>query len=307
MSDPSLLVAVLAQAQLNQDLVTKPQPPITPSFLPKPNKAKLLYPPVRPHPDNRPEPLHPIEFSTPLSMAPKSGSQLYHQRLAALRAGKLYTRLPSNSFRSFWSRATQEPSYTQWRWLLAQEASSVTKGQGDNRLGILLGDSITLWFPSDRLSSSQFWLNQSISGETTREILQRLSDFSGTRPSEIYLMAGINDLKQGIPEVEILSNLRQIMRQLKQTHPRAQIIVQSILPTDVSIPFGDRVWWLNQELESIAVQEGAFFLDLYSHMADESGNLRRELTTDGLHLNVSGYQVWQEVLLRTGIAIARNS
>jgi lysophospholipase L1-like esterase len=174
-------------------------------------------------------------------------------------------------------------------------------------LGILLGDSISLWFPSDRLPSSQLWLNQSISGETTRDILQRLSDFSRTRPSVIYLMAGVNDLKQGIPEAEILFNLRQILRRLKQTHPKTQLVVQSILPTDAALSFGDRVWWLNQQLAALAEQEGTVYLDLYSHMADTSGSLRRELTTDGLHLNANGYQVWQEVLLQTGTTIARSN
>lgn len=308
MSDPSLLAATLAQAQLNQALATRSQPPAATQSQAESNGAKLLNPPLPPQPDIRPEPpSQPIEFSPPLPAPPQTGSQLYHQRLAALRAGRLYTRLPGHSFRSVWSRASRQPSYTQWRRLLAQEARVATGGQGNNRLGILLGDSISLWFPSDRLPSSQLWLNQSISGETTRDILQRLSDFSRTRPSVIYLMAGVNDLKQGIPEAEILFNLRQILRRLKQTHPKTQLVVQSILPTDAALSFGDRVWWLNQQLAALAEQEGTVYLDLYSHMADTSGSLRRELTTDGLHLNANGYQVWQEVLLQTGTTIARSN
>lgn len=61
---------------------------------------------------------------------PASGPQLYQQRRASLQAGRLYTRLPSNSFRSAWANATQQPNSAQWQLLLAAEARAVTVGQG---------------------------------------------------------------------------------------------------------------------------------------------------------------------------------
>ncbi|NJR64697.1 MAG: hypothetical protein HC772_04235 [Leptolyngbyaceae cyanobacterium CRU_2_3] len=49
---------------------------------------------------------------------PTSGSQLFQQRWAALRTGKLYTRLAVDSFRDAWINATEKPSYQQWVSLL---------------------------------------------------------------------------------------------------------------------------------------------------------------------------------------------
>jgi lysophospholipase L1-like esterase len=241
--------------------------------------------------------------STPQStIAPTSGSQLYLQRVAALKAGKLYTRLPSNSFESLWAKGTttgtplQQPTHEQWKLLLEQEAKAVAKGQGSNRLAILVGDSLSLWFPSQWLPYGQLWLNQGISGENSGQILKRLSAFAKTRPDTLYVMAGTNDLRQGVSDRVILDNIRQIVRRLRSNHPEAQVVVQSILPTRLSAIPNQRIYNLNQQIAAIAQQEGTGFLNLYSLFADEQGQLQQDLTTDGIHLTRRGYQVWQEAL-----------
>ncbi|MDX2228005.1 MAG: GDSL-type esterase/lipase family protein [Leptolyngbyaceae cyanobacterium bins.349] len=232
---------------------------------------------------------------------PRSGSQLFSQRQAALTHGQLYTQIPPHSLSAAWVHAVQQPTYEQWRSLLAQEAIQVKNA---NQLGIVLGDSLSLWFPSDRLPPSRLWLNQSISGDTTSGILRRLPTFAHTRPQIIYLMAGVNDLKQGASDQTILQNLRQIIQHLRRTHPQAQIVTQSILPTR-SLPVSNqRIANLNRQLQAIARQQGAYYLDIYSQMADRNGNLRPELTTDGLHLNAKGYDIWQAALNQADTYIA---
>lgn len=254
----------------------------------------------------QPESLPVNSFSQPL-LKPRSGVQLYVQRIAALRSGRLYTRLPVGSFREVWQNASGQPSYEQWRRLLSQEAKAVARGQGNNRLAILLGDSLSLWFPTDRLPADHLWLNQSISGDTTRGILRRLDEFAGTRPDVIYLMAGVNDVKVGIPEAETQANLRKIVQRLRRTHPRARIVVQSILPTRVSRIPNPRIERINDYLQAIVRSSGTTYLDLYSHMLDYDGYLQRSYTTDGLHLNETGYLAWEEELRRTSQRLAQRS
>ncbi|MEQ9356821.1 GDSL-type esterase/lipase family protein [Coleofasciculus chthonoplastes] len=231
------------------------------------------------------------------NISPKSGTQLYYQRLAALNRGQTYTRLPADSFQSVWSKATlAKPTHTQWKQLLAEEAKAMARGQGNNRLSILVGDSLSLWFPTANLPSGQFWLNQGISGENSSQILERLSAFSQTRPDTIYVMAGTNDLRQGVRDRVILDNTRQIIQRLRQNHPQAQIIVQSILPTRLPAIKSDRIRNLNQHIAAIAQQEGAGYLNLHRLFVNNQGQMQRELTTDGIHLAKRGYAVWQEAL-----------
>lgn len=230
-------------------------------------------------------------------ISPKSGTQLYYQRFAALNRGQTYTRLPADSFQSDWSKSTlAKPTHTQWKQLLAEEAQAMAKGQGNNRLSILVGDSLSLWFPTENLPGGQFWLNQGISGENSSQILERLSAFSQTRPDTIYVMAGTNDLRQGVRDRVILDNTRKIIQRLRQNHPQAQIIVQSILPTRLNAIPSDRIRNLNQQIAVIAQQEGAGYLNLHPLFVDNQGQMQKALTTDGIHLARRGYAVWQEAL-----------
>lgn len=262
--------------------------PFTPILIPNPAQAAT------------PQETNPQVITT---LSPTSGSQLYLQRIAALKVGKLFTRLSADSFQSVWTKgsnakvsALPKPTHEQWKHLLAQEAKAVVKGQGSNRLSILLGDSLSLWFPSQQLPAAQLWLNQGISGENSGQILRRLSAFSQTRPDTIYVLAGINDLRQGVADEVILNNLRQIVQNLRRDHPQSQIVLQSILPTRWSAVGNDRIRNLNQQIAAIAKQEGAGYLNLHSLFVDGQGQMRPELTTDGIHLANRGYEVWQEAL-----------
>ena len=112
---------------------------------------------------------------------PDSGSQLYVQRRLALQSGRSSTRLSPDAYADQWSQASRPPTYQDWQRLLAQEARAIAGGQGNNRLEVVVGDSFGLWLPPDMLPRDRLWLNQSISGDTTAGILQRISAFANTR------------------------------------------------------------------------------------------------------------------------------
>ncbi len=197
-------------------------------------------------------------------------------------------------------------NYQQWLDILQQEAQVVAQQPPEN-LSILVGDSLSLWFPPEMLPEDRNWLNQGISGESTAGLLKRLDLFDNTQPEVIFVMIGINDLIGGVSDQVILENQRKILTYLRKNHPQAEIVVQSILPHGdetatwegreqlLTIP-NSRILQLNQELEKTAAKVGVQYLDLYSLFTNQEGNLRSELTTDGLHLNPTGYLVWRTAL-----------
>lgn len=196
--------------------------------------------------------------------------------------------------------------YQTWVNILKQEAEVAARKKPRN-LTILAGDSLSLWFPSELLADNKTWLNQGISGEKTAGLLKRLNLFDKTTPETIFVMIGINDLIAGVSDGIILENQRQTMTYLRKKHPKAQIVIQSILPHQgeqatwegkeklLAIP-NSRIRKLNQQLQTIAAKEGVKYLNLYPLFADKQGNLRSKLTTDGLHLNPNGYLVWSSAL-----------
>ncbi len=303
---PSLFFQTVANRQTVATAeITAPEfsqrPPVpAPQLSPKPPPAALLSQlaiPLPPgaslSPQTNPDSL---AYSRTGTRKPATGAQLYHQRLAALSYGQIYTRLPPDSYWSLWAKAREQPTYEDWKDLLEQEAGAIAHGQGSNLLSILVGDSLSLWFPPPQLPSGRLWLNQGISGDTAGGVLSRLSAFSQTNPHTIYIMAGINDLRRGESDRAILWNFQQIVRKLRREHPHSLIVVQSILPTRLLDIPNSRIRNLNRQIAAIAYLEGASYLDIYIYFTDERGELRPELTTDGLHLNPFGYGLWQWAL-----------
>ncbi|MEM6752895.1 MAG: SGNH/GDSL hydrolase family protein [Cyanobacteria bacterium P01_C01_bin.38] len=199
--------------------------------------------------------------------------------------------------------------YQKWVNILKQEAEVAAQKKPRN-LTVMAGDSLSLWFPSELLPDDKTWLNQGISGEKTAGLLERLNLFDKTTPESIFVMIGINDLIAGVNDKTILENQRQILNYLRKKHPKAQIVVQSILPHQgeeatwegkeklLAIP-NSRIRNLNQQLRTIAAEESVKYLNLYPLFADKQGNLKSNFTTDGLHLNPNGYLVWSSALQLT--------
>ncbi|MGB3508506.1 MAG: GDSL-type esterase/lipase family protein [Microcoleaceae cyanobacterium] len=197
-------------------------------------------------------------------------------------------------------------TYEQWVDQLQREAIAAAENRPE-RLTLLVGDSLSLWFPSKLLPQDRTWLNQGISGESSAGLLKRLYLFDSTRPETIFLMIGVNDLIHGADDRTILANQTRIIRQLRYVHPRSQIVIQSILPHS-----GEAATWegrerlleisnsrirkINRSIKALADSEGAFFLNLHPLFADSQGFLRPDLSTDGLHLNNEGYQVWSTAI-----------
>lgn len=197
-------------------------------------------------------------------------------------------------------------TYQQWVDQLRREASAMAS-HSPQRLTVLAGDSLSLWFPSELLPSDRTWLNQGISGETSAGLLKRLKLFDITAPETIFVMIGINDLIRGMDDTTLLNNYREIIRDLVWVHPDAQIVVQSILPHSgknanwegrerLLKVSNERIRTLNEELKIIAQEENVYYLNLHPLFTDEEGNLKPELSTDGLHLNQQGYLVWSSGL-----------
>ncbi|NJN22468.1 MAG: lysophospholipase [Leptolyngbya sp. RL_3_1] len=215
---------------------------------------------------------------------------------------------PSSSLLESQLGDRQYLTYQQWVDLLRQE---VIAAQAAPRLTVLLGDSISLWFPPHLLPGRRTWLNQAISGERSDGLYQRLPDLDDATIETIFLMVGINDLLAGVPEDQLVQNLEDTVAYLRRQHPNADIVVQSILPHGaeqatwegrdrlLALPNG-RIQSVNTALAKIAAEAGADYLDLYPLFANGEGALRADLSTDGLHLNERGYLVW-----RTAIALFR--
>lgn len=161
---------------------------------------------------------------------------------------------------------------------------------------VFLGDSITeqgvweQWFPE--LPT----LNRGIGGNAIYQVLERL-DNAIVSPRAISLLIGTNDLHglgRSADVGEIATEMRDLVRRIREKAPTAPLLVNSVLPR--SAYFAARIRSLNARYRQVSIDEGAAYVDVWPALAGPDGAIRRAYTSDGLHLSGEGYRAWAEVL-----------
>ena len=112
-------------------------------------------------------------------------------------------------------------------------------------------------------------------------------------------------LRKGATDKVILVNSSRIIYNLRRKHPTSKIIVQSILPVRSQKILNGRIRHINAQLAIIAEKQGVNYLNIHNWFTDTDSNLRPELTTDGLHLSLAGYQIWQFALEQIEYRVAQ--
>ncbi|NLI94109.1 MAG: hypothetical protein GX434_18500 [Peptococcaceae bacterium] len=174
---------------------------------------------------------------------------------------------------------------------------------------IFLGDSITQRGSWSEYFPGLFVRNRGIDGDGTENILHRLDPVVNGCPSKIFLLIGINDLAAQFDNEKILANYEKIILTIQEKTPKTKIYAGSILPvnsyklkdilereTNTTIPITNQnIQALNTRLQTLCEKNRVIYIDYYTHVI-EAGELKPELTKDGLHLNSDGYIVLSTVL-----------
>ncbi len=164
---------------------------------------------------------------------------------------------------------------------------------------VFLGDSITdLWRLNEYFSERDF-VNRGISGQVTDEMLARVeADVVALKPAAMLLLGGTNDIGRGVALTTIENNLKAIA-ELAQSHGIRPIIA-SVLPVSADrLPTHplEATRALNAWIKNLCSQRDYIYVDYYAATADPSGNLRADLSDDGLHPNGLGYRVMAPIAL----------
>ena len=163
---------------------------------------------------------------------------------------------------------------------------------------VFFGDSITCDGNFDELFPALRVVNLGVYGDTLEQLLYRVPLVKAENPARIFLLGGINSLQPDNVE-KCLDRYAELLDELRTACPRAQIIVESVLPVAEELdPDGrenDAVRRFNAGIEKLAGERGCAFADLYAVYVKD-GALDPALTRDGLHLNFNAYGPWAEAV-----------
>ena len=166
---------------------------------------------------------------------------------------------------------------------------------------VFLGNSIT-WGGKDwskRLKYPNI-RNRGIGGDVTDGVLARIDEITYFKPKAVFLLIGINDLwnnnNPNDPSVEyIANNIIQIAQVINTETPKTKIYVQTVLPIEKE-QYKTSILKVNEIIKANEKENSYQIVDLFSIFVNENGLIRKELSTDGIHLNEMGYDAWVEFI-----------
>ncbi|MBD5234260.1 MAG: sialate O-acetylesterase [Bacteroidales bacterium] len=185
-----------------------------------------------------------------------------------------------------------------------QRASLFEQLPVDSTAVVFLGNSLTNGCEWHELLGMPNAINRGISGDIAEGIDLRLDRVIAGHPAKIFFLCGVNDVSHDLTADSIASAVGAIAQKIRTETPQTKLYVQSLLPINNSFNRYKKLAGKEQTIRDIntllkpMVEEmGATWIDLYPHFADEDGNLRKEITNDGLHLLGDGYLIWREQLI----------
>jgi CubicO group peptidase (beta-lactamase class C family)/lysophospholipase L1-like esterase len=171
---------------------------------------------------------------------------------------------------------------------------------------VFLGNSLTEngkwseYFPSQKI------VNRGIGGDEALGIYDRLYQILPAKPKKIFLQTGANDVSHDLPVDSIVQRIALIIDKIRKESPETKLYLQGSLPINESFNRyrklagkTDLFPELSHRLSELAAARNITFINLFPLFTQQGTNmLRKELTSDGLHLNAKGYEIWSKTLLK---------
>lgn len=185
---------------------------------------------------------------------------------------------------------------------------------------VLTGSSLCEQFPINEmlmsLGSDKIVYNRGIGGDVMGGLKKRLSEsVFELEPKKLFINIGTNDISAPDYSREtLLSDYRDILSEIKEKLPECEIYVLAYYPVNrelswftdedrqrVKNSFGSRtneeIIAVNEELKKMATETGCTYIDVFSCLLGENGNMKEEYCKDGMHIYPVGYLEVLKILL----------
>ena len=174
---------------------------------------------------------------------------------------------------------------------------------------LFLGDSITDFYELDKYyDDTTYMVNSGFSGYSAEQLRRELKE-KGYRynPSKVFILIGTNDIQLQRGAEEIFGYIKEIVEGFETVRPYTEIYVESIYPVNntndakidhemVGIRTNEKVSEVNKLIKEYCEEKKIKYIDVYTELLDEEGNLDLQYTRDGLHMNEDGYLKVTEIL-----------
>ncbi len=179
---------------------------------------------------------------------------------------------------------------------------------GEHRV-VFMGNSITEFWKTidgDFFSTNKNFIDRGISGQTTPQMLLRFrDDVINLKPSVVVILAGTNDIAGNTGPTTIEEIFGNIVSMIELARANSiKVVLCSVLPA-YDYPWrpglepAGKIMKLNSMLKDYANKNGIVYTDFFTPMADQRDGLKSEYSKDGVHPNLAGYKVMDDLVVKS--------
>ena len=177
---------------------------------------------------------------------------------------------------------------------------------------LLVGSSLMEHFPLNELAQSMGMTtvvyNRGIGGYKTMDLWNAREEcIFGLRPRKIFINIGTNDIgDHAYRQEKLLEEYRMLLTEIKTRLPETRVYVMAYYPVNTVDDFGlpeerrtdlfltrtnEAIERANEAVQAMAEELGFRFINVNDGLKDTDGKLKKEYSTEGLHMYPNAY--WQ--------------
>ena len=150
--------------------------------------------------------------------------------------------------------------------------------------------------------------NRGISGYIIPELLESMNEqIFDLEPSVIFINIGTNDISR--PEEtkeDLYRDYKEVLRRIKEKLLLAKGYMMAYYPVNPALAEEIQAWpeaaeaarlrkerlpWADEVVQELSEEFGYEYIDVNEGLCDEAGELKRELSTDGIHMWPEAYEL----------------
>jgi lysophospholipase L1-like esterase len=170
---------------------------------------------------------------------------------------------------------------------------------GENRTLLFTGSSsIRMWEDLQERFPNKNILNTGFGGSQATDLLYYLQPLVlAYQPKKVFIYEGDNDLAEGKRVGQVLKVLENISEGLRNEIPDVSIVIISAKPSISRWGLRGKYKRLNKKLRRWASRHQHLdFADVWNPMLTDKKLNTSLFIEDGLHMNASGYDIWEYAL-----------
>lgn len=154
---------------------------------------------------------------------------------------------------------------------------------------------IQSYFPDSKI------VNNAFGGSYLSDLIYYFDDIVlPHNPRQVVIYEGDNDLCSSKTPEEFMEDAICLIRLIQLHYPRTTVVFVSVKPSpNRSMSIRSKYKKANSLLKTYAdSHDGITYVSIWNQMLDDKGNPDKTyFTEDGIHMNKTGYELWQKALM----------